>query len=62
MKFFFCDTKRRDHFVDLTRQVYNLSSVYPTSTPSRIIIGNGVGLPISHVGSAPFRGYPEADI
>jgi hypothetical protein len=32
----------------------NLSTSSPTSTSSRIIVGNGAGLPISHIGSTPF--------
>lgn len=32
----------------------NLSHSFPTSTESRIIVGNGAGLSISHIGSANF--------
>jgi hypothetical protein len=32
----------------------NLSSLSPTSTNSRIVIGNGASLPITHIGSAAF--------
>jgi hypothetical protein len=32
----------------------NLSHSFPTSTDSRIIVGNGAGLPISHIGSTNF--------
>jgi hypothetical protein len=37
----------------------NLSTSSPTSTSARIIVGYGVGLPISHIGSTNFPSYSK---
>jgi hypothetical protein len=47
----FMDTGASAHMVAHTG---NLSTSSPTSTSSRIIVGNGAGLPISHIGSTHF--------